>query len=908
MSVGAQLLGVRVWKELSHDEKFRFLMGNCRSALILLASALAIGISLWIAVTSELRREREETESKASKELLMLAKSQAEELGIILRETDQISAKLEEKWQGRASLSIENAAPSGVATLRKRASLAVFDSQRKLVLAENPSQSDRRWSVADIFALHQDDRSGTVLVSALTSTGAESADLFSASKAIRGDHGEILGVVVLVMPGSEFLPGPDDPAELRYGLQTIFAKDGSPRFSTEGGKKPWSQQSLPIQYHSDDSPALFSGDQWFSDHVDRYIASHWIEGYPYRTVVGVDRNSVLSEHFKKQRTFYTVITIADLILLAAAIAAIGASCRIAWDAQRLDAIRDTYRIATECGHEGYFIWSAVRDADGFLFDFEVIDCNEYGASIMNARKETLLFTRLSQLVPIRGCFPKLMKHANTAIEEGVCVAEVEFFAGPNPQRWLSSRMVRCDAGLAVSVRDISEQKRHEKELKRLATTDSLTKIPNRYWLIGHLPDALKRAERLGNEIAVIFVDLDEFKKVNDSLGHAAGDQLLQEVALRLKAALRPGDSVVRFGGDEFMVLLENLAPGGNLLPIIGRILERIEVPLKLQETVLSIGASLGVSRFPRDGADAESLIRSADMAMYAAKEEGRGTYRLYDQAIYEAIESAAEKERELQKAIVEDQFVMYYQPRTDTTSGLLVGMEALIRWLHPERGMIAPDEFIPLAERTGMILALGDLVMEKVLRQMASWRSAGNPVVPVSINVSALQFDNGGISNKIKSLISKYEIPAELVEIELTESAMMGNITEVAKELEAISEQGIKLHVDDFGTGYSSLSMLHKFNMDVLKVDRSFTRQICHGFRGEAFFSAIVSMAKALGMRVVAEGVESVAQLRVLRALGCDEVQGYLLAKPMPADAMLEILKRGQVSENPFLMLFERNP
>jgi diguanylate cyclase (GGDEF)-like protein len=430
-------------------------------------------------------------------------------------------------------------------------------------------------------------------------------------------------------------------------------------------------------------------------------------------------------------------------------------------------------------------------------------------------------------------------------------------------------------------------------LNRLATQDRLTGLPNRHWLMSNLPKVLERANRAGKQVAVLSIDLDNFKNVNDSAGHSVGDQLLQTVATRLRTVSRPADYVVRVGGDEFMVVLEAVAVVDELPTAAQRILDALRVPIEIGERKHAIGGSIGISLFPRDGSDAGTLLKNADIAMYSAKAEAKGRYRFYDEKLYERIRKRLDIEQELSRALEEDHFVMHYQPRVNAGSGQLVGMEALVRWIHPERGIIPPNDFIPLAESTGMILALGELIMNKTCAQLAEWIAQGLPVVPISVNVSARQFNEGKVRDVVGACLSTHGIPAGLLEIELTESAMMGDFDVVIKEVHAINALGVKIHVDDFGTGYSSLSLLHRLEMDVLKVDRAFTTQLGDGKEGRIFFAAIVSMAKALGMSVIAEGVETTEQLHILQALDCDEIQGFLVSRPLPADDVPALIRKG---------------
>jgi diguanylate cyclase (GGDEF)-like protein len=386
--------------------------------------------------------------------------------------------------------------------------------------------------------------------------------------------------------------------------------------------------------------------------------------------------------------------------------------------------------------------------------------------------------------------------------------------------------------------------------------------------------------------ALLFIDLDEFKHVNDSHGHATGDAVLKCAAQRLLSLLRPSDQVARFGGDEFVVLLTPCDGERQAASVAARIVDAFGVPFLLGDELHAVGASIGISMYPRDGTDAETLVRHSDIAMYVGKNDGKGQYRFFDPSLSTTLNSRARLKQSMLEALEGDQFVLHYQPRVDARSGELLSMEALVRWRHPTLGMVAPGDFIPLAEATGLIIRIGEAVIDKACAQLAAWREAGVPLVPVSINVSPKQFMRGGVQRQLHAALVRYRVPASLIEVEITESAMMGDQDDILAELAALRALGVKLHVDDFGTGYSSLSQLQRLKMDVLKVDRAFTNELARSREGKVFFQAIVSMAHALGMSVVAEGVETAEQLAILRGLDCNEVQGYFIARPMPAHEM----------------------
>ena len=581
-----------------------------------------------------------------------------------------------------------------------------------------------------------------------------------------------------------------------------------------------------------------------------------------------------------------------LLLMLAAASATWLWTYRAWHRYQKNEVRDSYRMATECSIDGISIMTAVNDRQGNTIDFIFNDCNHRAAVFHGVDAGTLIGMRLSELVPATS-FTATMAAMRTALKIGYLEDELRGCSShPHEPEWMHRRLVRTGTGIAMTLRDISEKKIHERELWRMANEDSLTELPNRNWLAAYLPKAISQAREENRIVAVLFIDLDDFKDVNDTLGHSAGDELLRVAARRLQSVLRPDDHVARLGGDEFTIILSAVADrhAGGL--VAQRIIDAFARPFALGHGTDTVGISIGISLFPNDGDEAGDLLKNADIAMYCAKTAGKNRYQFYEPRMSEALKAKVDIERALQCAIERNEFVIFYQPRINADNGLMVGMEALVRWQHPDRGMVPPLEFIAIAEETGMILALGELVIEQVCRQIASWREAGLPVVPVSVNVSPLQFNRGNIKILFATHMLRHRIDAGLVEIEITESSMMGEEEELSHELRTIRALGIKLLVDDFGTGYSSLSQLQRLAMDVLKVDRAFTSELGKTMEGEVFFRAIVSMAHALGMTVVAEGVETVEQLRILQALKCDEIQGYLISRPVPASEVPSLLQQ----------------
>jgi diguanylate cyclase (GGDEF)-like protein len=543
-------------------------------------------------------------------------------------------------------------------------------------------------------------------------------------------------------------------------------------------------------------------------------------------------------------------------------------------------------MATEGSSDGFFILGSMLGSAGAVDDFEIVDCNEHGASLCRQRRETLIGRRFSSLYR-DDTFARLMDVLRIAFDTGAYDGELEFLPrAATGSRWMQMKAVRSDGKLAITLRDISESKAHVAALEHRSNHDALTGLPNRHWLLWYLPQAIERASANRQALALLFIDLDGFKAVNDAMGHAAGDELLRHVAHRLQEAVRPHDNVVRIGGDEFVVILENYLRIEDAAIVAKRVIFAFKPKFKLLAGTAVLGTSIGISTFPSDGEDAATLLQNADVAMYSVKTAGKGSFRFFDPEFYEALRRDLDLELELRRAIEIDEFVIHYQPRMDLASSRITSMEALVRWVHPTRGLLEPKEFIPLAERTGMINRLGELVLVKVCEQLALWLRKERDVVPVSVNISPRQFNETDIARIFSTIMARYGIPPRLLEIELTESSMMGGGSHVLESVSKIRGLGIKLLVDDFGTGYSSLAQLQLLDFDILKVDKAFTSRIDDTEQGTILFTAIVTMAHALGMRVVAEGVETINQLMILRELSCDEVQGYYISLPQSATEM----------------------
>lgn len=447
-------------------------------------------------------------------------------------------------------------------------------------------------------------------------------------------------------------------------------------------------------------------------------------------------------------------------------------------------------------------------------------------------------------------------------------------------------------------REIEARRQAEDDLKRLATHDALTGLPNRLLLNDRIKAALSRSHRRPSQLALLLIDLDQFKEVNDSFGHAAGDELLRQTATRLEGAVRACDTVARMGGDEFVILLEDLAQPEDAALVASRILELCSEPVNIAGRSLKTTPSVGIALCPADGGDAESLLKCADLAMYQAKAAGRATYRFYNEEMLASSIERVNLRHELEVALAEGQFALWYQPLVDLHRGTIRGMEALLRWFHPERGMVSPMSFIPEAERCGMIVPIGAWVLETACQQLASWRRAGAEGVTVAVNVSARQLQSKDFVETVRRALTSSGIEPSSLELEITESTAFDDIDCARGVLAQIADLGVRILIDDFGSGFSSLNRLKSLPVDGLKIDRFFVKNIDTDPCDAAIVMAVVSMAHALGIEVVAEGIETLDQLEKLRNLKwdaqqrpvCDRGQGYYLGRPTPADEAARVL------------------
>ena len=747
--------------------------------------------------------------------------------------------------------------------------ISIIDNEGKVVDA-NPPVSVGTLSAEKFFTHHLQDSSDKVFVSsALKSAKAHAPVQFS--KRLTDSAGQFIGVAMLTVDPGYFTSGYEPSRLGAHGMLALSSQDGA-----------------VLALRNGESAPLAAG----PDGIERYTATRLIGRLHLNASVGLAKSEQLSDFHARRNTSLLQAGAATLVVLAMLAGFWAWNRQGAKTRRSIRLAQQTYEAASESNQDAFFVLHSVVDHANTITDFRISAANRQAELLTGVDRHHLRNGLLSKLLPeafSNGIFENLTRAATLGgVHQKEIKNRIDSFKGV----WFHEQLIGVEGGVIAIVRDISERKAAEAKILHMAQHDALTGLPNRALLQSRIESALVHASRRDSVVVVAFVDLDNFKMVNDGLGHGAGDLLLAEIAARMREGLRRQDTVGRFGGDEFVIVLP--ARRSQLDQCIG-MLEGVTAAVRrtvdIEGHAVEISCSIGVAVYPQDGSTAASLLTRADVAMYSAKASGKNQSRFYSDSMNTHAEKKLAMVESLRTAVKENQFCVVYQPKFDVRTGAMFGVEALVRWHHPTQGQISPAEFIPLAEESGVIVDIGRWVMQTACAQSMAWQRLGLPPLIMSVNVSPRQFDDADLLTDIASTLLRTGLPPETLELEITESLIMRDLDGAVATMRELQQMGLLLSIDDFGTGYSSLSSLKSFPITTLKIDQSFVRDLGANTDDQAIARAIIAMAHELRLRVIAEGVETQAQFDFLRANGCDEVQGYLFARPASPDVIESMLQ-----------------
>lgn len=854
----------------------------------IVACVLIVGITLL-----KIHTDRKELLDSARSEAGARATHYAEQVMRSVSQIDQLSMSIKYQWETkRGGMDLEEQYRKGV--YQRSLYPVVISADGHAVYSTRRLSRGTYMGDLEFFIRHKNDTSLGLLIShpAQGRGGFTDKQVIRFSRSLLRADGRFDGAVLIAIE-STFIGSTQDDSRLRVGdFMSVYFNDGTLLTSQSGGGSVTSffrrQPPTPANQGT-----MMQDGELFTDGRARLVGWKHLDTYPLLIVAAITEDNALAAYRSTQSTYvgiaFAFSTLLGLFCVAGAWSQLRASARQRHDVQ----VQTTFRLAVDGAREAFMMIHPTYHAGGRIDQLLIEDCNERAAEMSGYPRNKLIGRCCTELYQgqapqsIRDFFARVLKEG--FVEDEYHVAHGKRHA----PGWFQRRAVRSGPGVAITIRDVSEAKQQAETLASLARTDSLTGLPNRHWLNDYLPGAIARARDSGRKLALYYIDIDNFKDINDSLGHKSGDDVLCAVAKGLDVSLRADDHLARIGGDEFLAVIEGLDGDTDAR----RIAIKLNDAVNLEDTVMPWRgfvpkASIGVSLFPDHGQDMDSLLQSADIAMYQAKSEGKSRFCFYSEEFAQRVRERISTERALELAITNDEFIIYYQPRAEARTGRMSSMEALVRWRHPKRGLVAPIEFIPVAEQSRLIVPLGDLVIRKVCEQLMQWREEGLELRPVSVNVSALQLHGDGLRMALAANLSRFALPSSLIAVELTETSMLEEGGNGFEELRRLREMGVELQIDDFGTGYSSLSKLQSLDIDVVKIDQSFVYKLETDHQSRALCEAVVSIGRSLNIDVVAEGVETAEQLRLLREMGCDEIQGYLVSRPLPAHQIPALMNK----------------
>ena len=874
---------------------------------VLLFFGIALIGGIWIAIAISLENKRDEVVRSAIVDIENLTRVYERGTVLALRSVDQIAKLVKAEYEIRdGAFDLPAFVNRALVQANEIFLVAIADESGK-VIAVSKGAVPKDTSLADRkhFKIHQFRNQDYTYISEPLVGRVSKKESINMTRRINHPDGTFAGIVVISIDPVTLTNFYSEQELGKNGSVSLLGQDGTYRASRVGTtylKKSNVNIWNTLFDYSDATNAGRAMKSLSIDDTPRFYSTRQVEGYPLFATVGIPESDVLALYHREARTVFWWGATGSLgVVLFLGIAAFFAmKMRGLNDQLTTDILARSETEKALLISEDRFKHLAALSSDWYWeqnaqFRFTVMSRDE---SDRNGKILSEYIGKTRWELPIH-LSPSVWESHKADLNAHRPFSDLEYkadFAG-NDVRWFSisgEPLFGTDGtfiGYRGTGKDISERMVAEAQVRHMAMHDSLTALPNRALLNDRLKQAIARAERSSYDVWVLFLDLDRFKPINDSLGHKAGDVLLQIIAERLLKASRDNDTVSRLGGDEFVMVLSDFPSGTLTTTIISRILDAIAEPIILEGQQIVVSCSIGAAVYPADGTDEESLIEHADAAMYHAKKSGRGNVQFYAASMNERASERLKIEAGLRNALVNDEFVLHYQPQVDLLTNQIVGVEALIRWMHPEQGLIAPMRFIDIAEETGLIVPIGLWVLQTACAQNKAWQVAGYRPVRMAVNLSARQFSHAGLLQNIIDTLAQTDMESQYLDIEITESLLVTDVEHAVNLLHQIDQLGVSLSIDDFGTGYSSLTYLKHFPVDVLKIDRSFVKDILVDRTSEAIVVSIISLAHNLGIEVIAEGVEELSQLEFLQLHQCDQMQGYYFSKPVTAKAVETMLR-----------------
>jgi diguanylate cyclase (GGDEF)-like protein len=853
--------------------------------------ALMLLVAIWLVSFHEIDAEREHAREAAADSLRELLGTYEAQVARSLDGIDQTLRVLKYAVERKGALGAlpelgrEGLLPPGVVFV-----VSIVD-RNGVTVASNPRALPISVANQAYFSFHQERDSGITYVSQAARDAANTEWHLHFTRRIDDDAGNFAGIVIVETDPAYFTSSYERSRLGERGMLGLVGADGVVRALRIGDQMSFGQRAGAGGNASGNASGNAGGNPAGTPAgLSRYSGMRALHGVPLNVLVGLDETELMAGFERQRREKLWEAGIASAVLVFVTALLWLWSWQGARNRARVRRAQETYAAASAVSLDAFFVMREVRDAGGEIVDFMFVDANMRAEQMTRLSKQQLCATTLCRLMPQAresGMFEHLVHVTRVG---GVHEQEWESNIPTLRARWLHQQVVPVEGGIVAIVRDISERKLVEERMQHLAHHDTLTGLPNRSLITDRLELATAQARRHGGSVLVAFIDLDGFKLVNDGLGHNAGDELLKVVAERMAGCLRAGDTVGRFGGDEFVLLLGESGAVADAAPVLERVREAVLRSITLCGQEVRVSCSIGVAVYPHDGDDAETLLMHADAAMYRAKELGKNNCQFYTGEMNAHIEEKLALLEGLRVALDQNQFRLVYQPKVDLRDGRVFGVEALVRWMHPEHSVIGPDRFIPLAEESGVIVALGEWVLRTACCQNRAWQDAGLAPLRISVNVSPRQFEEQQLVQRVARALADSGLAPEWLELEVTEGVIMRDLPGAVAKMAALRAMGVSLSIDDFGTGYSSLSALKSFPISTLKIDKSFVRDLGRSEGDEAIASSIIGLAHRLKLRVIAEGVETEQQRSFLRENGCDEMQGYLFSRPVPPEQLLKLL------------------